>query len=441
MDWGLGNPNKTAALIACLMAACWLLAGIRRGGFAMALGAFAGLGACLIHTYSRGGVAAAAAGQLVLLACAPRPWPRGKAMAVAIAVAGLAAYASWDGIGAARRFAQSPAQDRSITNRIAIWRAAPRMMVDAPRGWGPGRAGWAYAQWYQAPSTRYEYRTLVNSHMTWLVEAGWAGRCAYVFATLVALALCWPRPGGSAVPLAIWAACLVAALFSSTLESPPLWMLPGVALAHALWHRTREKRWPSRRTWLALAAAALAAIATLAALGLASPRQTHIHGSPSFTHVGSAGPAFLLADPDPRVLGSHYGAEIRRLASDPHRPSQWLVMQPLQPVPAQPAHPIPTALILSGQPSQPTLDIIINFSEMPLVWLNPADGASVGTISDGRRGPTRAFFGQRRSDSGARETLDAAKARGIDHEVVRGAAWYLRQWPSYVVKTEETVVK
>jgi hypothetical protein len=58
MDWGFGNPNKTAAFIAILMIAVWILAYIHKWGFWIALVAFTGLGICLIHTMSRGGLVA-----------------------------------------------------------------------------------------------------------------------------------------------------------------------------------------------------------------------------------------------------------------------------------------------------------------------------------------------------------------------------------------------
>jgi hypothetical protein len=54
MDWGLGNPNKTAALIALIMIAVWILGYIRDWGFWVALALFTGFGVCLILTQSRG---------------------------------------------------------------------------------------------------------------------------------------------------------------------------------------------------------------------------------------------------------------------------------------------------------------------------------------------------------------------------------------------------
>ena len=165
MDWGLNNPNKTAALIALLMLAIWLLPLVRRWLFWVALPTFTALGICLMHTLSRGGILAAAAGFAVLLTHLRhlRPWPRGKTLAVAGAVMVMLVGAVF--LQASSRFAQSY-QDRSVTNRLAIWKQAPRMMVDAPWGWGIGNSGTAYMSWYQPLKNTEQYRTLVKpSHL------------------------------------------------------------------------------------------------------------------------------------------------------------------------------------------------------------------------------------------------------------------------------------
>lgn len=431
MDWGLGNPNKTAALIGCLMAASWLLIRIRRGGFAFALTAFALLGACLIQTYSRGGVVAAIAGQSVVLAWRARPWPKGRALATMAVVLALMGYASWDGVGATRRFAQSPTADRSIGNRLAIWRAAPRMMVDAPSGWGWGRAGWAYTQWYQDPSTRYEYRTLVNSHLTTLAEANWLGRVAYAAAVLAILTLCWPIRGGSSVPLAIWVVFLSGAAFSSIMESPFLWILPVAALTHSVWIRLRTHTWPSKAIWGAIFGSAILINITLALVGLAMSPQAIIRGSPTSVHVGTTGPLFWLPDPDPRVLGTHYGMEIRRLAQGGQR---WDVCNILK----KKQLPIRDAtIVLSGKPSDGTLSTVKDLQTNRLVWLNPSDIATFEQNISGRKGSVHAIYGQRRSDSGFRGAVQSARALGVEPVVVRGAALYLRQWSSLVGESEK----
>jgi hypothetical protein len=295
MDWGLGNPNKTAALIALLMLAVWTLPLLRRWLFWVALPAFAALGVCLMHTMSRGGVVAAAAGSAVLLVHLRRvrPWPRGRMLAVAGAVvvmlAGNGVYQT------SARFARS-CQDRSISNRLAVWGQAPRMMADAPWGWGAGNSGRAYMSWYQPLENTEPYRTLVNSHLTWLVEWGWPLRLLYALGWAAAFVLCCGHPRCSAtdedlfdhrthgktqktdalpflfcgVVGGVWTAFFVAAAFSSVAEAPALWIVPVLGLAGVLAVRGKLHLWPSRLVWAGGAAAAVLSLGALAVWGYAA---------------------------------------------------------------------------------------------------------------------------------------------------------------------------
>ncbi|MDD4443391.1 MAG: O-antigen ligase family protein [Kiritimatiellae bacterium] len=294
MDWGLGNPNKTAALIALLMLAVWTLPLLRRWLFWVALPAFAALGVCLMHTMSRGGVVAAAAGFAVLSVCLRRvrPWPRGRTLAMAVAL--LVIIASAHVFKTSMRFARSPG-DHSVSNRLEVWGQAPRMIADAPWGWGHGSSGRVYMGWYQPLDNTENYRTLVNSHLTWLVEWGWPMRLLYAFGWAVAFTLCcgsrrravneelsdgcvrreatergvmlfcWVTGG-------IWTAFFVAAVFSSVAEAPALWVVPLLGLAGVLALRTRFGLWPSRRAWTRGAAGAVLCLGVLAVCGYASER-------------------------------------------------------------------------------------------------------------------------------------------------------------------------
>src|SRR5690606_38880648 len=137
--------------------------------------------------------------------------------------------------------------DRSITNRLEIWKQAPRMMVDAPGGWGIGNSGNAYGQWYQPLDQHELYRTLVNTHLTWLVEVVWPLRFLYVFGLFTAVVFCWKWHGRKrfSIPLGIWIAFGVAATFSLVAESPWLWILPGLNSIAVLSVRTRRRLCPS----------------------------------------------------------------------------------------------------------------------------------------------------------------------------------------------------
>jgi len=172
MDWGFGNPNKTATLLVLLMLAVWFLPYLRRWGFWVSLALFVVLGVCLVLTESRGGLAGLLVGGLFLVAWAPRPFPMKRTLTIFAACAGLGAFVLI--LGSQSRYEEAvTGDDLSIQNRLLIWKQVPTMLVDAPLGWGFGKSGDAYMQWYQ-PVTRGEgYRTLVNSHFTWLVETGW----------------------------------------------------------------------------------------------------------------------------------------------------------------------------------------------------------------------------------------------------------------------------
>lgn len=213
MDWGLGNPNKTAALIAILMIAVWALAYLRNWLFWVSLVLFSALGICLVHTFSRGGMVAAFCGLIPLLACLRRPLPVKRIVGVVASV--------WVIIGASiylqahERFGQGVVQeDRSISNRLVLWKVTPTMMVDAPGGWGIGHSGKSYMEWYQPFDRSESYRTLVSSHLTWLVEFGWIGRFFYIFGWMSVFVLCAPskRQAWTVIPFGIWISFFVSAL-------------------------------------------------------------------------------------------------------------------------------------------------------------------------------------------------------------------------------------
>ena len=308
MDWGLGNPNKTAALIATLMIAAWSFAYIKRWGFWMALTLFAGLGVCLMHTFSRGGIIALGAGLIPLVIFAPRPWRMARLVGVGAAlwiIIGFGVY--WE---THERIAQGVIkEDRSISNRLELWSAGPAMMVDAPGGWGLGNAGHAYMQWYQPLDRSEGFRTMVNSHLTWLVEFGWGFRFLYVFAWGAIILLCWPRKHSRrlAIPLGIWIAFGVSAVFSSVAESPWLWVVPLMSLVAVLAYRIYVIQWPSPKAWIIPLGAA--AMLTLS-FWIAGQNDAAVHGYGSYVTIGEGEPAVWILY-DEATLGKLYGKSLR----------------------------------------------------------------------------------------------------------------------------------
>jgi hypothetical protein len=261
----LGNPNKTAALIAEGMITVWGLARLRRRLFVCSAVVFAGLGCCLAHTFSRGGAVACAAGLVAAMAVNPHGFRNTvkharfyEWLAMAMTVVAVVVYAT--NIGAPRRYVQGMGEeDRSISNRFALWKTAPEMMADAPDGWGIGRAGQAYMRWYQPVDRDERYRTLVNIHLTWMVGVGWPLRFLYVAGGLSVFLLCWSyaRQKGHGEAFGFWAAFAVAAMFSSVAESPWAWCLPVTVLFMVLVSHAEIGSWPSIRNWIMLTGVSL----------------------------------------------------------------------------------------------------------------------------------------------------------------------------------------
>jgi hypothetical protein len=314
MDWGFGNPNKTAALIALVMIAVWVFAYVRKRGFWIALPLFTGFGFCLILTQSRGGLVGMIASGLIVLAWAPRPFPLWRSLAVIITCVGLAVFAL--AMNAETRYAKGlSGKDRSIDNRLLIWEKVPSMIHDAPGGWGLGNSGDAYMQWYQ-PITRGEgYRTLVNSHLTWLTEFSWLERIAYVVSWATVLVLLWPSSDHRwfSIPFATWIALGICASFSSVAEAPLLWIIPALALACVLFVRLRKRVWPSLGLWLSGALVSTVILGGILFWGAWLSSTVSVY-SPheGIVTLGSKLPKIWIVAPNRSVLGEHYGHEVRR---------------------------------------------------------------------------------------------------------------------------------
>ncbi len=248
MDWGLGNPNKTAALIALLMIAVWAFSYFKKWGFWVSLTLFTGLGVCLIHTFSRGGILSLLVGVGILMWKTPRPWPKNRMIALIVSFGIMIGAAIW--IQADERIAQGIAQeDRSITNRLLIWKYAPRMILDAPQGWGLGNSGKIFCDWYQPLDRQETYRTLVNSHLTWMAELGWIFSLCYVTIWISVLCFLFPRKGLESlkIPFALAVAFFISSTFNPVAENRWVSFIPMLGLLVGVFIRWRNHHWPHLR--------------------------------------------------------------------------------------------------------------------------------------------------------------------------------------------------
>ncbi|MCF6238736.1 MAG: TMEM8 family protein [Candidatus Marinimicrobia bacterium] len=317
LDWGFGNPNITAAMIACLMMAVWYLAWLHRSGFWVALAGFSTLGVMLIQTVSRGGVIAAITGGVILVWFAPRPWSRSRGIAIVVCVTGLLGFSIWHGV--ASRYTQGIVEeDRSISNRWLIYRVAPSMIVDAPAGWGAKRAAEAFHNFYQPVQRVERYGSLVSSHLTWLVEFNWLQRFAYLFVWLTVLFLCWPgkfTKGASwySPALATWVAFGAASALTMMTNRWWMWTVPAAVLLPVLIVRLIRRQWPEWRRWAIPVCGAAGILMGVFIMGKVVPSVLPVRLDQGFVVMGSEDPErrFFVLSIDEQIMGKAYGQRIR----------------------------------------------------------------------------------------------------------------------------------
>lgn len=255
------NPNHAAMLLVEVLLLCLGFAAMKRPLWAkgaailLALACFVGL----VQSESRGGMLAFASGIGCFALFRVRSifsWRRLLAGILVLAVLAAIVYLS----GMADHFTAGMFHEKyDQTSRLPIWIKAPEMMVSAPWGWGLGGSGTAYMNWFQ-PLDRYHcIGTLINSHLTWLVELGWPLRCLYTLAW-TGLLFCFAADawrGRGVLPVALWSAFFVGSIFNSLGHDWTLWVLPLLVLI----------RWLLTCPWLRLRDYAVPAIAACVVTG------------------------------------------------------------------------------------------------------------------------------------------------------------------------------
>ena len=335
-QFGFDNPNKLAVVavelvLVGLALACSARRLARILGTALAVSSLY----ILLHTFSRGGIVALAVASvplaLAILRCMKSVRPLVKVSLLTVAV-GLCLLSIQ--MGVVGRLVQGlSGDDRSVGNRLELWQAAPRMIQDAPFGWGIGKSGEAYMQWYQPLDRKERYRTLVNSHLTWIVETGIVGGVVWLLGWGVVLSLGFiiGRRQGFWLCWAEWVALFVAALFSSVCESWFLWIIPVGTLVCVLVFQ----RWSFLRLALFLGIGLtgfLGCVASTALVLWGKEGAQLIRKRNCGIQVGSNSPLFWLV-PDSKVLGGEmYSREIREFLID-HPTVSFVIVQDARQIP------------------------------------------------------------------------------------------------------------
>jgi hypothetical protein len=339
-SFGFDNPNKAAVIFACAIPLLWWLwrmawrpekLWLRIPALLVSASLLAGAWYCLIMTFSRGGLVAAGAALLYQTGRAmwadrkqAAGWRKSASVwATALLVAGLIGGTVWNGLGS--RSAEALGKDASVGNRIELWGGAAQMAAENPLGFGTGKSGEQYMQWYQPLDRHQGYRTMVNSYLTFLVEQGWLWTLAAVAGFTLFWA--WTNPTGDVpFPTALRAsilAFLITGVFSTTMEEWRLWIFPGCAagllICGALWKR----RPLEMKSLIPAGACVLAGCAALWCAGILKSRQDPLKRE--FAMSGPARGVSSLSPGKPKsrslgcivdeaVMGDQYARLLREMA-------------------------------------------------------------------------------------------------------------------------------
>ena len=423
-DFGLGSPNKAAAVLVFLLLPLLALSvRARREWIRWCAGLILALvGYGLVRTFSRGGLLAFLLGALVLLAGLRKSLVVGRRwIPVLLTACTLVGAAVWTGF-AGRVADSSPTADASVGNRLAIWRNVPCMMVDAPGGWGHGAAGDAFMGWYQPLDKTERYRTLVNSHFTWLVEWGWCGRFLLVWAWLLAFGagiVRW-RTRGDPLPLAVWIAFAAAAFFSSVAEEWIVWVVPVVALMPAAWTFCTAKG--ARRTVVVVTLVASGVLlSACVVLGVCCrPADVLCMGRTpdgACLTVGTGRPDGWVVCDEAVMGGAAFGRVLRGFVQTPEGTGRaYGLVRDLSSVPVDVRR-----LSLCGRAADAGPDLLARFTALEDVRVISPNRPEDWLAARGKKPYIRVFCG---------EFAPACPAEDVEGlTVVFGAADYLPNWP------------
>lgn len=435
---GFSNPNKAGCLCAELVLIGFALIVLwgRRWwaafcGAVLAISAFV----LLIFTGSRSGLVACVAGIAAILLPRARRLFSWKSVvsAIIVVVAALGIMAS---TGMLERFTTKlvDTSNESDSFRVNVWRAAPKMMVDSPRGWGLGVSGRAYTSWYQAPNEFKIIRTLVNSHLTWLTEFGWSGRFLYL---MLLLGLLWglllvSRRGGNPLPAALMLSLVVAGLFNSVMESPVLWLLPGGSFALLALERERLSGRDFRMSLAIGVVGAVALITVLAVCGSWGREGPLIHASSGRVLVNGKSAKTWVVDDGVVLGGGFLGKELRLFyGSFPKEPPMGFVWE-LDNLPEGVEH-----LVLAGKKGNDFIECLKNHPDFAdrfksILFISPPFAASTLPPTLSGRAGVKVIQGElavaRTSDSGTPPSF---------LKVVNGAELYIPAWMKYAIEEEK----
>lgn len=329
--WNLwfANPNHAGAFIAGCLPVCWLVHrwigrsfSVWRTGGMVAMFALEVLGWwALAHTGSRGGLLAAVFALAVFVFVHRRALTRHHGAVLAARAAILVVFWMLAGF-AGRTTPDFVAQDKSVGNRLTLWRGGLQMIAASPwQGWGRGESGEMYEAYFQPLSDTVRYKSMVNSYLTVAVEQGLLvftlGLLPLVYAVVVAWKMMSEEESVRWLPgvcLSMLTAFAMTQVWSNLWIVPALWIAPMAAVVLIMGMNVRRGfSWGEfRLSAVAVIATSLALLTVGWWLTINPEVRREPHGWVSL-QTQAAGKRLALYV-DSAVLGDTAGKECRRLA-------------------------------------------------------------------------------------------------------------------------------
>lgn len=309
------NPNKAGLLFAEIALASLFLVFLRGrklkiAGVALFLASFAGL----LFTSSRGAFLALVCGVCAMIATKPGTFLNLRRLLALLAVGAVAAGAiaafDKDGRFTSKLFTEGSRE----TSRLTIWKHVPKMMADAPSGWGFGQSARAYIDWYQ-PESECLLKDLISGHLTFLVESGNIVRFLYVFAWLAFMltAAMLSFRGHSAIPLGIVTVFFTGACFNPVVGVAELWIVPVAAFAGIVRGAVKEGLKCALIPVIASAVLAIAVLSAAIAYGRGFDSAPAICRKAGITAVNGGKPDIYIVDDDYAMHGGYWWLEGREI--------------------------------------------------------------------------------------------------------------------------------
>jgi hypothetical protein len=229
------------------------------------------------------------------------------------------------------------ANDRSVLNRIEIWKGGAGLIANKPiTGWGAERSGEMFSNWFQNPNAEYDLYSLVNSYLTFGAEHGLIALWGVIFIMMTFVLtgvhmgitrrnrghFGWTEPA-----LFSCSACIIifalGNVFSTLYREVTLWIVPLCAGFFLFSAPLFAPKIRSKLPRLILYSMESSLVICLLLFGASKfitkddfyQIEKHPHHI-ELTHPGKGKSAYVM--PDPRVLGYAYGKQIRKLAPHYH---------------------------------------------------------------------------------------------------------------------------